>query len=265
MKPAPRETFHSVLSRVACSKGVSVPDFVADIGVAWREAVRLESSVVAEIAGILRLTECEIAETLSWTGVPQGNVRIRFRGEDYISRSLRNPVMRACPCCLRQDIEASPDGYLTSAVMRGDWQLREASICLEHQHLLVPLWHENAATRRFDIARQFEGRVPVILDGSLEQLKVTPTAYDTWLHRRLKSGSDEGWLADKSLHASSTVAGLLGSKSFCTKEWPTWIACIRSASARKPDMKSFRWVRMPSSIASMSLAKVPVDLPQLLA
>lgn len=214
MKPAPRETFHSFLSRVAWSKGVAAPEFVADIGAAWRGAVTLGPSAVELISSALMLTEDELSDCLSWSGIPQGNVRIHFRGYDYISRSLRNPVVRGCPCCLRQDLEGSPEALHAAAVlvMRGDWQLREASLCLMHERLLVPLWSDMKPASRFDIGRHLNVILPKLKSGELKGERVQPTGYDAWLEKRLITDEDDGWLGGVSPHAAAIMAGLLGNQ-----------------------------------------------------
>lgn len=45
---------------------------------------------------ILGVYPQQLGEMLSWTGVQAGNVRMQFRGEIFVSRALRNPVMRGC-------------------------------------------------------------------------------------------------------------------------------------------------------------------------
>ena len=77
---------------------------------------------------------------LSWTGVRAGNVRMDFRGEVFVTRALRNPVMRGCPVCLREDAAGHAGPELTAMIMRGDWQMREAVTCVRHRHPLIPLW-----------------------------------------------------------------------------------------------------------------------------
>jgi hypothetical protein len=47
----------------------------------------------------------ELETLISWTGEPIGEVRMWFRGEVFVSRALRNPIMRGCPVCLRQDAQ----------------------------------------------------------------------------------------------------------------------------------------------------------------
>ncbi|MBQ4827153.1 hypothetical protein J4729_21785 [Leisingera sp. HS039] len=51
------------------------------------------------------LTDIQIEEMPSWTGRICGDARILFSGEIYVSRSLRNPVVRGCPKCLREDLK----------------------------------------------------------------------------------------------------------------------------------------------------------------
>lgn len=92
-----------------------------------------------------------MGELLSWTGVRTGNVRMEFRREFYVSRALRNPVMRGCPICLRNDAAGTVGLAHGAMAMRGNWQLREVTLCVRHGHPLVPLWQASSLSDRFDI------------------------------------------------------------------------------------------------------------------
>ncbi|SHJ58344.1 TniQ protein [Palleronia salina] len=147
---------------------------------------------------------------LSWTGVRVGNVRMRFRGELFVSRALRNPIVRGCPVCLREDA-LQHDGPNTAAmVMRGDWQLREVDLCVRHGHPLIPLWKEQAPRDRNDIKKRLEEIEGDILAGRLDQAEVAPSAYDLWLDDRLRDGRDGTWLKGQPLFAATTFIRLLG-------------------------------------------------------
>jgi hypothetical protein len=135
-----------------------------------------------------------------------------FRNETFVSRALKNPKVRGCPICLREDAEARPEAPMEAMVMRGDWQLREASICVRHQHPLVLLWERNIPSERFNMGARLDDILEQLLDGSFETPQIIPSAYDLWLDKRLEDGSDETWLAQHSIYAATTCCRLLGAE-----------------------------------------------------
>jgi hypothetical protein len=107
------------------------------MGSQFRRFLELDPAAMAALVEWAGLDPRGVQELLSWTGVRAGNVRMEFRGELFVSRALRNPVLRGCPVCLREDV-AGHEGPPTAAMaMRGDWQLREACVCVRHRHPLV--------------------------------------------------------------------------------------------------------------------------------
>lgn len=208
--PAPRETLYSFISRVAATWRATVPDFAYDIGVAFKRLVEQDAKAIEEFASWVGLTKEQKDELLSWTAMRAGEIRMVFRGELFMSRALVNPVMRGCPVCLREDASSSPSKETAAMVMRGDWQMREASVCVRHQHPLVPLWEAARRRDRFDIAARLDEIKDDITAGLLDQPTVAPSAYDLWLDRRLSGAVDESWLGAHSLYAVTTFCGLLG-------------------------------------------------------
>lgn len=97
-------------------------------------------------------------------------------------------------------------------VMRGEWQLRDAGICLRHQAPLTELWTEVAPARRFDFGSRLEEIRGSVLAKCYDQPVVNPSSYDIWLDERLATGVDPTWLRDFSLYATTTICGLLGAE-----------------------------------------------------
>lgn len=118
--------------------------------------------------------------------------------------------MRGCPICLREDVEIDPSRPISGMAMQGDWQLRKLNLCVAHQHPMVPLWKNDLPTDRFNISKRLAEILPAVLEGRLEQPRVTPSPYDLWLSNRLDTGLDNTWLADKSLYAATTFCNLFG-------------------------------------------------------
>lgn len=137
---------------------------------------------------------------------------MKFKGEIFGSRALRNPVMRGCPRCLAEDAARRPEAPLAAMVMRGEWQMRDAGICLRHESLLVELWSATRTDHRFDIGSRLEEIRSALLSGHFDQPRVVPAPYDIWVDSRLATGADPTWLGGISLYAGTTICGLLGAE-----------------------------------------------------
>ena len=207
-----RETLPSYLSRFASMNGVSPIDFASDIGFSFRRALKFDDAALDRLAVLGGLENSAIEAMVSWTGRPIGDVRMMFRGEVFVSRAVRNPVMRGCPVCLREDAGAASGDPLNVMAMRGDWLLRETSLCCRHHHPLVPLWRNNKPSQRFDIASNLRPLVDGLMKGEFDQPGREPSPYDLWLDQRLETGADETGLARYDLYAATTICGLLGAE-----------------------------------------------------
>ena len=208
--PVARETLPSFLSRLAASKGVRTADLAIDMGATLKRFVNQDGEALSRLMSWSRLTEEELVELRSWTGMPVGNVMTLFRNELIGSRSLRNPTVRGCPLCLKEDAGTHTDEPLAAMALRGDWQLRDVTLCLEHAHPLVDLWTEANPFERMDSQTQLDRILDQILDDSLVRERLEPSAFDHWLNFRLQTRSDPTWLGGHSLYASLAFCRLLG-------------------------------------------------------
>lgn len=185
-------------------------EFAHNMGVSLRRFLDGDGEALASLLRWGGLTASELATLQSWSGEPLGDVRMLFRGEVFVSRALRNPTVRGCPVCLREDAVAHSGDAAQAMAIRGDWQLREVTLCLRHHHLLVPLWHADNRYERFDFAQHFRRIEPELQSGKFDLPLSAPTEYDLWLDQRLETGKDETWLADHGLYPSTTFCRLLG-------------------------------------------------------
>ena len=210
LRPVPRETLPSYLSRLAASKGVQTPEFSYDLAGAFKRFLRCDPDVVRMLKNWARLSDRDMDEMLSWTGTPLSNLRLQFRGESVISRALRNTVVEGCPDCLREDAEDDPAEPLTQMAMRGDWQMREVTVCLRHNRMLVPLWTENTPLKRFDVQDQLSRILDRIMSGDLDGDRLIPSDFDRWLDDRLSGRNDPTWLAPHGTAASAAFCRRFG-------------------------------------------------------
>lgn len=208
--PMPRETLYSYLARLAAVWRTDAPELAYDMGAPFRRLLEQDMEALETFADWAKLSPDRMDELLSWTGTRAGNVRMEFRGELYVSRALRNPIMRGCPVCLREDAAGATGPAYAAMIMRGDWQLREAMLCVRHRHPLVPLWHAAAPRDRFDIGARLREIEADILSGALDRPLRDPSAYDLWLDRRLEDGTDDTWFSDHTVYVVTTLCRLLG-------------------------------------------------------
>ena len=208
--PAPRETLYSYLARLAAVWRTEAPDLSYDMGASFKRLLNQDNEAFETVADWAQLHPETMSELLSWTGVRAGNVRMEFRGELYVSRALRNPVMRGCPVYLREDAAGASGPPYGAMAMRGDWQMREVTVCTRHGHPLVPLWQATAPRDRFDIGARLREIEADILSGAFDQPLRTPSAYDLWLDRRLEDGSDDTWLSEHPVFVVTTLCRMLG-------------------------------------------------------
>jgi hypothetical protein len=209
--PGPRETIPSFLSRMAATNGSSATDFSRDMGFTAKGAINLNGDALQRLADISGLNELQLKEMVSWTGQRLGNVRTAFRGEAFVSRAVRNPAMRGCPVCLREDALKQPEP-LRAMIMRGDWQVRGVDICIKHRHPLVVLWRSANLFQRYDIGARLSEVLPEILAGSFERPLEETSDYDFWLSKRFDEGLDNTALAKYSVFPAVTLCNSLGSE-----------------------------------------------------
>ncbi|SLN72123.1 hypothetical protein ROA7450_03991 [Roseovarius albus] len=190
--------------------GVSATNFALDMGFSLKRFVEFEEVALSNLSLCGGLTDVQLEELMSWTGQSAGDVRMTFRGEEFVSRALRNPIIRGCPVCLQEDIELDRAEPLTQMMMRGDWQLRAVNLCVKHCHPIVPLWEQQSLARRYDLSSRFADILRDLQEGRLEQPRVNLSPYDLWLDTRLQTGADDTWLANHTLYAATTFCELLG-------------------------------------------------------
>ncbi len=190
--------------------GVGARDLALDMAIPFKGLLNLEDEPLEALAGYAVLDACALAELISWTGRPLGDVRMEFRSEVFVSRGIRNPTVRGCPICLREDAKAHDGPPLQAMVMRGDWQFREVLLCLRHQHPLVPLWNAARPSERHDVGARLNEIIHDLMAGNLDQPRQPPTPYDCWLDSRLESGTDITWFAQHELYPAATFCRIFG-------------------------------------------------------
>jgi len=187
LEPVDRETLPSLFSRMAILNGTDSANFALDLGTTFRRILEQDEEAVAIFSERAGLSAMQLAELLSWTGERIGDVRMRFRNEVFVSRALRNPIIRGCPHCLREHAADQPHP-LRHIVLRGDWLCRGVDICHQHHQPLVPLWSNARPIERDNIGARLAEILPDLQAGSFDCVRVEPTDYDLWLDKRLSQG-----------------------------------------------------------------------------
>jgi len=211
VRPKPRETLPSFLSRMAAANGCGTAQFSIEMGFSIKRVLNLDSWPLERLCQMAGIDEHAMEDLVSWTGTSIGEARTRFRNEVFVSRALRNPTVRGCPACLREDAEGS-ERPTESMYMRGDWQLRGNDICLRHKKALVPLWKHSHPVARSSVSERLTKQLSDIMSGSIDGDEVLPSEYDYWLEERLEDGSDHTWLGGIGLYPAMTFCTLLGTE-----------------------------------------------------
>ncbi|TFL18302.1 TniQ family protein [Jannaschia formosa] len=210
IRPAPRETMPSLLSRTAALRGLTVWEMTAELGIGQKAFLDHAEEAVAQVRDLMGLEHARWSELLSWTPVPAEGVRMRFRGEEVVSRSVTNPTVRGCPRCLSEDMEQAISHAADAMAMRGDWQLRDVHLCVRHGQPLVALWTRSRRSERFDYAARLGETVADLRAGRLDFPLEQVTEYDTWLDERLGAGRDESWLGSLPIDVAAKACQRLG-------------------------------------------------------
>lgn len=87
------------MSRTAGMRGLSLSGFCSELGLSLKKLIKFDDRQTKAIAKIFDLPGQEIQEMMSWTPQPTAGVQVCFRGEEFVSRALINPVVRGCPAC----------------------------------------------------------------------------------------------------------------------------------------------------------------------
>lgn len=211
IRPKFRETHLSFLSRIAALKGACGPEFCYDMGTRFRALTIQEPDALDKLQYWGGLSDEELAELISWSGSSAGNAQIEFRREILPAKAMRNAVLRGCPQCLFEDMEAADDP-LEQLAIRGHWQFRETRICLRHAKQLVPLWDIRHPVERYDYGHNFREILQSLKQKALHAEDVDITPYDLWLDQRLENGKDKTFLADNPLYAAAYFCRLLGAE-----------------------------------------------------
>ncbi|MBZ4024147.1 hypothetical protein CKO11_17005, partial [Rhodobacter sp. TJ_12] len=211
LEPVDRETLPSLFSRMAILNGTDVVNFALDLGITFRRILEQDEEAVAIFAERAGVSPAQLAELLSWTGERIGDVRMRFRKEVFVSRALRNPIIRGCPLCMREHAADQPHP-LRHIALRGDWLCRGVDICHQHHHPLVPLWSSSLPIERDNIGARLAEILPDLRAGSFDCVHIDPTDYDLWLDERLSQGTavDKTWLASQPVFPAITLCEFIG-------------------------------------------------------
>jgi hypothetical protein len=230
-------------------------EFAQNMGFSFRRILDGDAEALDNLAHWGGLTATGIEVLQSWSGAPIGDVRMRFRGEVFISRALRNPTLRGCPICLREDAQAHSGGSAEAMAMRGDWQLREVTLCLKHRHVLVPLWTADNRYARYDFAPRFKEIEADVLAGSMDRPVCDPTEYDLWLDRRLEDGEDHTWLTSHGLYPATAFCRLLGMELLRLQANPEQDDIQKSRAAQQAGFAVARQGEAAISAAFMALVE----------
>lgn len=224
LAPKEHETLPSLFARIAAANGLYASSFASDLGLPLKKIAALEEATTRRFCELAGLTATQRRELLSWSGVRAGNAQMKFCGEHFGSRSLRNPTVRGCIECLKDDYSKSGVSPLQNLYYRGHWQFKELDTCIKHKCSLQPLWATSNLSERCDFSRNFGALLPRLNHNTPPTKRIEPSPYDHWLDQRLINRSDSTWLTSQSVFSATKFMRHLGAQI-------TSSACPRTAHA----------------------------------
>lgn len=213
------EPAFSFASRVAALNGVSAADFSTDMGLSFTKITDGNADDLSELAALCRV---DVHDLRAWTPIHLGKRVHAFRGQYLHAKAIKETTLRGCPICLREDAERTPGAPEQLMSVRGHWLFRPVTICLEHQHPLIPLWSAPAKTDRFDVAARMAEIAPAILAGASDQELREPTEFDRWIEARLLGTPTNTWLDQFALYPAAHFCELLGRAVWAVRI-PKWM------------------------------------------
>lgn len=207
LKPQDDETAFSYMSLLSARNGVSVSEFGLDQDISFQKVLDGNSKAIAALAW---LGGASTETLLKSTPQKLSNRQHRFCCELFPSKIIRDPTVRGCPICLKEDAEGLDLRPHWSMALRGHWMIPHVAICSKHNHPLVALWRDSSPHNRYDISSQMEKIASSILSGNFDQELREPTDFDKWLDHRLQNGPGTSWLDSYKLHATANFCFILG-------------------------------------------------------
>ncbi|MCE8467527.1 TniQ family protein [Rhodovulum sulfidophilum] len=213
-----RETAFSFISRLAAMNGVDTAGFCTDMGLSFNKVIDGNPEALARLA-VLSATDVE--DLRHWSPRYLGNREHEFRGNRLHAKAIKESTIRGCPACLREDTEATPGRVEGGMYIRGHWLFRPVTLCLKHQHPLVPLWTEANVSCRYDASARLAEISPAISAGNLDKELRAPNPFDEWIEARLAGTPIESWLDQFDLYAAAHFCELLG-RAIWAVRFPKW-------------------------------------------
>lgn len=213
-----RETAFSFMSRIASRNGLPVQDFGADMGIPFAKIVDGDPEAIRNLSEI---TGAPFEDLLAWTPEYLGQREHAFRGELFHAKGIKATTVKGCPMCLRQDATESDRPPAQAMALRGHWLPRPTTLCLVHNHPLVPLWFAPNKTDRYDIASQIPLISDQLMSGKRDVALREPKSFDVWFDQRLDHGPGDGWLEQFGLYPAAHFCEFLGRAIFAIKV-PKW-------------------------------------------
>ncbi len=198
----------SLVSRIAASFGTDAKTFCLHKGASFLRVISGDQAAFNELN---RFGVSIPDEVLFWSPVRKPSSIREFRGHRFPSKVILGPEVRGCPVCLRMDAETSDAPAHIAMTMRGSWLVSHVTLCLKHQHPLVPLWHDTVPASRYDSALHLEILTHDVLSGLLDQKTREATDFDIWIEARLCGVQGSGWLDQMPLHPAANFCFMLGS------------------------------------------------------
>jgi hypothetical protein len=134
-----RETSFSFMSRLAARNGVSTRLLGLDYDIPFKSVLDGESSVINYLNALGGVAPQQL---LRWTASRSGGSYHILCDETFHGITIRNPTIKGCPVCLREDTHDPRRPPEQQIAIRGHWMVKHVFLGQKHGHPLVKFWHE---------------------------------------------------------------------------------------------------------------------------
>ena len=202
-----RETGFSFMARLAARNGVSTRLLGLDYDIPFESVLDGEHAAISDLSVLGGVKQQELSK---WTARRIDGSYHNLRHDTFHTKSIRSPIIRGCPTCLRDDVSDQNAPPEQAMAFRSHWMVKHVFICLKHGQPLINLWREASPHSRYDTAQHFADCAKGIQQGNFDHQVRECTDYDEWIDSRLENGPGSGWLDQHPLHAAATFCFLLG-------------------------------------------------------
>lgn len=199
------ETPTSVVSRLAMlHRSPSIRIFSLDMGIPFQSVIDGEQEALATVAELVDAPVDQLARA----SIVRSDGQLLLRGQGLAKPMMRRARTLVCPCCLAEDIQASPYPWMVSG--RFQWLIDAIHTCRVHGVALVEVSVTNSPSLLNDFARLVSPTFDEIRAMADDADELASSTLEDYLLDRLDGGDGPAWLDALPWHAAAKTCQMLG-------------------------------------------------------